>query len=144
MKDFYSWSDVGFVKYVPQPIQHIVMADKASKAGGRVAFYSGEDFETMKTQGVFREKLAERPSIDGIVFFTLKQFCYGENLNFDLLRETLDSGYEVHFARENMSIVEPASLEELYPMLYTTQFILERDEPRDAWRDVWDELAPTV
>lgn len=142
MKDFFSCPDTGFLKYVPQPIQHIVIADKASKLGGKITFYAPEDFETLKTQGVTRSKLSQRPAVDGIIFFTLKQFCYGEKLNFSLLRNILDSKYEVHFARENLSITSSTALDEMFPMLYATQFVLERDEPRESWRQVWDALSP--
>ena len=91
-----------------------------------------------------KEKISQRPPVAGIIFFTLKQFCYGERFNFSLLRDILDSGYEVHFARENMSILDQYDLEKIFPMLYATQVVLDRDESRESWRDVWDLLTPTV
>ena len=144
MKEFYSWPDVGFLKYLPNSIQHVVINDKASKLDGRITFYAAEDFETLATQGVIKEKIAQRPPVAGIIFFTLKQFCYGERFNFGLLRDILDSGYEVHFARENMSILERSDLDQIFPMLYATQIVLDRDDSRESWRDVWDLLTPSV
>jgi len=144
MKEFYSWPDVGFLKYLPNSIQHVVINDKASKLDGRITFYAAEDFETLATQGVIKEKIAQRPSVAGIIFFTLKQFCYGERFNFSLLRDIVNSGYEVHFARENMSILDQSDLDKIFPMLYATQVVLDRDESRESWRDVWDLLTPTV
>ena len=144
MKEYFSCPDTGFLKYVPQPIQHIVLADKAGKLDGKITFYAPEDFETLATQGVIKEKLALKPIVSGVIFFTLKQFCYGDGLNFDLMRNILDAGYEIHFARENMSIKDRVSLEEIFPLLYATQFVLDRDEPRESWRTVWNELTPTA
>lgn len=144
MKDYFSCPDTGFLKYVPQPIQHIVIADKAGKLDGKITFYSAEDFETLTTQGVIKSKLAGRPPVSGIIFFTLKQFCYGEKLNFALLTDILKSGYEIHFARENISILDLPNLDEIFPMLYATQIVQDRDEPRESWRDVWNVLSPTA
>jgi len=144
MKDYFSCPDTGFLKYVPQPIQHIVIADKAGKLNGKITFYAPEDFETLATQGVIKSKLAGRPPVSGIIFFTFKQFCYGEKLNFALLRDILKSGYEVHFARESISILDLPGLDAIFPMLYATQVVQDRDEPRESWRDVWNVLSPTA
>lgn len=140
MKTYYSCTDTGFVKYVPQPLQHLALADKAAKLGGQVVFYTTESFETLASQGVTKAKVAEQPEVDGIIFFTLKQFGYSGRFNFQVLNFIVQRGYEVHFARENMSISDRETLEAAFPMLYATQYVNTRDEPRESWRPVWDWL----
>lgn len=145
MKSYYSCPDTGFVKYAPQPMQHLAIADKAAKLGGRVVFYVPEAFETLASQGVIKAKVEEQPEVDGIVSFTLKQFGYGGRFNFQVLNLILQRGYEVHFARENLSIPDLETLEAAFPMLYATQIVTARDEPSPSqrvkeWRPVWDWL----
>lgn len=140
MKNYYAYLDAGFVKYVPQSLQHLSIGDKASKLGGGISFYTAEDFESLASQGAIREKLDERPMIDGIICFTMRQFFYGGSLNLKLLNQILGNGYEVHFSRENVSIPDKGSLERLFPMFYSSQKLLQRDEPRNSWRPIWDQL----
>lgn len=141
MKNFYSCLDTGFIKYVPQPLQHLAISDKAGKLGGKVVFYTAEDFETLESQGVIKAKVQEKSEkFDGIIFFTLKQFFYGGKLNFKFLKFILDSGYEVHFARENISISNIEALYRAFPILYAAQYVSERDDPRDFWKPVWNWL----
>jgi len=138
VKAYYACLDTGFVKYCPQPLQHLAIGDKAKKLDGDVSFYTMEDFETLATQGIAKGKIEEKPAVSGIIYFTVRQFFYGGSFDLKFMRFILDKGYEVHFAREDISIPTAESLDELFPMLYSAQHLLERDEPRDSWRPVWD------
>ncbi|MQF95822.1 MAG: hypothetical protein FI731_09110 [SAR202 cluster bacterium] len=139
MKSYYACLDCAFVKYAPQPLQHMAVANKASTQGGEVSFYTLEDFGTLANQGVAKSKLAEKPRVDGIIFFTLRQFFYG-GLHMDFLKSILEQGYEVHFAREDISINSKEELDTMFPMLYSSYQLMHRDEPRDQWKPVWDAL----
>ena len=141
MKSYYSCLDVAFVKYVPQRLQHLAIADKAGKLDGQVSFYTMEDFKTLSKQLSLRAKLEEQPPIEGIIYFTLRQFCYGSGLDLKMLRLILGKGYEVHFAREDISIPDLESLDQVFPMLYSAQVLWERDDNRDNWHPVWNTLG---
>ena len=139
MKSYYSCIDSGYVRYAPQPLQHLANTDKARRAGGRVIFYTAEDFESLASQGIIRAKIEQEDGqFDGVIFFTLKQFFYGGEFNFSFLKSILDQGYEVHFARENLSLPDGEALEAAFPLLYASQFVEQRDEPRQFWQPVWD------
>lgn len=111
MKGYYSCLDIGCSDLVTQPIQHLVNGTMAERLGGRVVFYTAEDPETLATQLIIRDKIAENEAIDGIIFFRLKQFAYGPSFNFRFLRELLEMGREVHFAREALSLTNLADLD---------------------------------
>lgn len=140
MKRFYSCLDAGFVSQLPQPVQHLANGDQAAKAGGKVIFYTAEDFESLKSQGVIRAKVEEKPEIEGIVFFRLYQFCYGGAPNFALMRRILSLGYELHFARENVSLPDLEALERFFPLLYSFAHLSARDGDRRFWQPIWAQL----
>ena len=145
MRYYYACLDCAFVKYAPQPLQHLAVANKASKNGGEISFYTLEDFDTLSYQGAAKSKLAERPAVDGLIFFTLRQFFYG-GLNVKCRASILDQGYEVHFAREDVSIRTKDELDAMFPMIYSSYQLMLRDEPRYYWKPVWDALGdiPTM
>ena len=138
MKAYYACLDAGFVKYCPQPLQHLAVGNKASKLDGSISFYTMEDFDCLAFQTTVKSKIEENPPVDGIIYFTMRQFFYGGSFDLKFMRFILDRGYEVHFAREDISIPTSESLDELFPMFYSTQQLLERDEHRGNWRPVWD------
>lgn len=140
MKNYYSWIDTAFVKYVPQPLQHLAANNQASKLGGKIIFYNAEDFETLSTHAVLKSKIEQKPEIDGIIFFTLRQFFNNGRLNFQFLKFIVDKGYEIHFSRENVQIPNRKALDELFPLLYATYYTSLRDEPRRFWKPIWDLL----
>ena len=140
MKNYYSWIDTAFVKYAPQPLQHLAANDQASRLGGKIVFYNAEDFETLSTHSVIKKKIEQKPKIDGVIFFTLKQFFNNGKLNFQFLKFIIERGYEVHFSRERVQIMSKEVLDELFPILYATQYVSERDEPRHFWKPVLDLL----
>ena len=126
MKSFYSCIDAGLV--VPQPIQHLAIRDKAQKAGGLVTFYGSEESKTLKTQTFIKAKLQRSTGLDGVIFFSLHQFRYGPSFNFKLLRTILGLNLEVHFAREGVSILNAAQLDELFPFLISVDYTTRRDQ----------------
>ncbi|GAB4169079.1 MAG: hypothetical protein OHK0024_04630 [Thalassobaculales bacterium] len=117
MKHFYSILDTGCSRLVTQPIQHLVNADMAQRAGGKVVFYTAEDVDTLKEHTILRSKLHEKPPVDGFVFFRILQFGYGGQLDFRLIASILAAGYEMHFARERFSIPSLAALDQAFPEL---------------------------
>ena len=124
---YYSLPDKALVKTVPQPAQHLLIADMAKSRHGDIVHYTMEDPYTLGTQEIFRSKLAEKPRIDGFVFFTLDQFAYSGELNVRLLEEVLRSGYELHFARERFSLSTPGDLDREFPLIYTRAYVGKRD-----------------
>jgi hypothetical protein len=140
MKVYYSCPDTGFVKQVPQPLQHLAIGSMAEKLGGKVVFYTMEDFETLASQGVIRHKVMQHPDIHGVIFFRLQQFCYGERPNLAFVRMILQAGYELHFARENLSLTTPEAADAFYPLIYSHHYLAGRDENRAFWQPVWDWL----
>lgn len=140
MKQYYSWIDTAFVKYAPQPLQHLAANDQAGRVGGKIVFYNAEDFVTLSTHAVIKAKIEQKPDIAGIIFFTLKQFFNNGRLNFLFLKFILERGYEVHFSRERIQIPSKEVLNKLFPLLYATHYVTQRDEPRHFWKPVWDVL----
>lgn len=141
MKNYYSWIDTAFVKYAPQPLQHLAAQNQASILGGKIVFYNAEDFVTLSTHTMIKAKIEQKPEVDGIIFFTVQQFFNKGRLNLPFLQFILDKGYEVHFSRENVHIPHREALNELFPLLYATHFVSQRDEPRQVWKPVWDLLS---
>lgn len=101
MKQFYSCIDSRLP--APQPEQHEVSKKKASKEGGQIVFYGAEEPRVGKYQPFILNKLQKTYGIDGVVFFTIDQFCYGKTFNLKLLCAILKSKISVHFAREDIS-----------------------------------------
>jgi hypothetical protein len=101
MKQFYSCIDA--LLPAPQPEQHEISKKKATKEGGQIIFYGAEEYRVVKQQPFILKKLQRTPGIDGVVFFSIDQFCYGESFNLKLLREILNLKLSVHFAREDIS-----------------------------------------
>ena len=102
MKQFYSCIDA--LLPAPQPEQHEVSRKKAIKEGGLIVFYGAEEYRVVKYQPFILEKLQRTAGIDGVVFFTIDQFCYGQTFNLKLLCDILKSKFTVHFAREDISL----------------------------------------
>ena len=101
MKQFYSCIDA--LLPAPQPEQHELSKKKANKEGGQIVFYGAEEYRVVKQQPFILKKLQRTPGIDGVVFFSIDQFCYGGTFNLKLLRDILKLKLSVHFAREDIS-----------------------------------------
>jgi hypothetical protein len=102
MKQFYSCIDA----YIPspQPEQHALIARKANKEGAAIVFYGAEEVRVAKEQPFILYKLKRTPGLDGAIFFSIYQFCYGEKFNLKLIFDILDLGLSIHFAREDLSL----------------------------------------
>ena len=100
-------------------MQHVLNADMAKKMGGEVIFYTAEDPGTLVSQKITRDKLNEKPDIDGFIFLHLKQFYYDDAPNFAFLQKIISASYEVHFTREQISIHNDKELTDQFSILYT-------------------------
>lgn len=112
MKQFYSCIDA--LLPAPQPEQHEVSKKKATKEGGQIVFYGAEEYRVVKYQPFILNKLQRTAGIDGVVFFTIDQFCYGQKFNLKLLCDILKSKFSVHFAREDISFNSVEEVEEKF------------------------------
>jgi hypothetical protein len=101
MKQLYSCVDV--LLPAPLPEQHELSKKKAAKEGGQIVFYGSEEYRVAKQQPFILGKLSRTPGLDGVVFFSIDQFCYGDKFSLKLLRDILKLNLSVHFAREDIS-----------------------------------------
>ncbi|MDA8675830.1 hypothetical protein N9M53_03975 [Alphaproteobacteria bacterium] len=101
-KNYYSCLDPKVV--APQAEQHDLISRTAANNDGKIVFYGAEDYFVSAIQPFIYDKLLRTPNLDGVIFFTLNQFCYGEKMNFELLIKILNLGLSVHFAREKISL----------------------------------------
>ena len=101
-KSFYSCIDSLFMGINAE--QHDVINTMANRENGKIIFYGAEDFFVAANQPFILTKLMRTKNIDGVIFFTLNQFCYGESFNLELLINILKLKISIHFARETLSI----------------------------------------
>ena len=87
----------------PQPEQGLVIKNKAEIENGIIKERVTEEVRTAKNQLSILDILKKKTGFDGIIFFSVQQFLYGEHFNLKLLNTILKLGFEVHFARENLS-----------------------------------------
>ena len=139
MKKFYSVLDSGVLGLVTQPMQHLVNSDMARRVGGKVIFYTQERLETLSTHSMVRARVAESPAMDGIVFFRLKQLCYGAEFDFAFLSELIERGYEAHFAREVFSVRSRAEFDAAIPTLMTFQYLNDPDRAAHMRQNLGDD-----
>lgn len=140
-KVFYSCFDP-FLK-TPQPIQLMVMREKGKKAGGGVSFYGTEEFRTAKVQSYIVPKLKRTPGLQGVIFFSLDQFCYGERANIKVMQEILDLGLETHFAREDLSLYTRQDLEKWLSFILVADYSKRRDKSA-FWKRLLNETEHTL
>ena len=112
MKQFYSCVDA--LLPAPQPEQHELSRKKAAKEGGQIVFYGAEEYRVVRHQPFILNKLMRTGGIDGVVFFSIDQFCYADKFNLRLLGDILKARFSVHFAREDISLNEVAELSEKF------------------------------
>lgn len=121
VKQFYSCTDVTMP--APQPEQHLAANKKASLENGQIISYGAEDIINFKNQMFILDKVQKIiKNIDGVVFFTVDQFCYSETINLKLLKNLIDHKLEVHFSRENISIYNPNDFEKIADSLLSYFF----------------------
>jgi hypothetical protein len=115
--------DVHQAEALTQSIQHLAISTFAESLGGKVTFYTGEDILTHDSQSLMRSTIAAKPEIEGVIFFRIRQFLNGDRLSFTFMREILTAGYELHFAREMLSMFEIEDLQHQFSLLYCFEVI---------------------
>ena len=104
-KNYITWLDLKIGSIVSQPMQRVLMENFAEKINGKIVFELGEDTELGHLQMNFKNILEKKNDIDGFIFYRLEMFLdHKKSINYDLIRETLKKGYEIHFIRQNISI----------------------------------------
>ena len=104
-KNYITWLDLKIGSIVSQPMQRVLMENFAEKIKGKIVFELGEDTELGHLQMNFKNILEKKNDIDGFIFYRLEMFLdHKKSINYDLIRETLKKGYEIHFIRQNISI----------------------------------------
>jgi hypothetical protein len=102
MKSFYSCIDTFFEGTNAE--QHNIINTMAKRENGKIIFYGAEDYFVADSQPFILPKLKRTKNIEGVIFFTLNQFCYGNYINLSLLVNILKLEISVHFAREDITI----------------------------------------
>tara|TARA_B110000008_G_C16564411_1_gene401611 strand:- start:26 stop:457 length:432 start_codon:yes stop_codon:yes gene_type:complete len=111
LKEYFSFPDISFLKYVPQRVQHITIKDFVKSLNGKITFYGTELPETLKSQLILKNQINKLNIESGIVFFSFYQFTYNNYINFNLIKKILDNNLEIHFARERISITSKEGLQ---------------------------------
>lgn len=132
-KAFYANLDSVSVRQTPQPLQHQAIAQYAAQQGGKVIYYIMEEWYTLASQEVLRQKVAEKPAVAGFVFFRLAQFYYDGKPKISLMSEMLERGLELHFARERISIRSKAELEAQVPLILACSHVERRDRSPETF-----------
>jgi|TARA_B110000495_G_C22685931_1_gene404573 hypothetical protein len=109
-----------------QPEQHIICGNIANLNNGKIIFYGTEDVLVTKHQPFIYDKLMRTPEIDGVIFFTINQFCYENTLNIDLMNKIIDLRISIHFARENISYFNKKELKKDLPEIYSYYYSFNR------------------
>ena len=93
---------------------------------GKIIFYGVEDVLVAKQQPFIYEKLKRTPNLDGVIFYTINQFCYEKTLNIHLIKKIIDLNMSIHFARENISYFNQNELKKDLPEIYSYYYSLNR------------------
>lgn len=112
MKSYYSCLDT--LLTTPQAEQHFWIKEMAKIKNGKVVFYGAEEYFMMNSQPFILKKLQRTPNLNGVIFFTLDQFCYGNEFNASLMMKIIKNNFSIHFARENVSIINNFEFEKQY------------------------------
>lgn len=107
-----------------------------------IVFYGAEEFRVTKNQPFILGKLLRTPGIDGVVFFSIDQFCYGEKFNLKLLTSIQKAGYTVHFAREDISLESEGEVADAFLTLSAYFHSLKRKREATV-EDILAVLEPT-
>jgi hypothetical protein len=125
-KAFYSCLDAGFIREAPQPLQHLAIGKMAEQAGGQIVYYTTEDGYTRATHEVILARLKTSSQVDGVVFFRLAQFACGGRVQAGIMRDLVEQNYELHFARERISIRTLAQAEDACRKLHVLDWTERR------------------
>lgn len=141
-KIFYSCLDLTVGRIASQAVQHLVIGQFAQLKGGTVTFYTGENVHTRYTHEVILGKVAERPKVDGFIFYRLNQLLSPSGPAVKVMRAILDSGYEFHCAMDKVSLLKPRDLDDFFPMLIATANADRRDPSRDYFEALVRAASP--
>jgi hypothetical protein len=109
-----------------QPEQHIICENIANLNNAKIIFYGAEDVLVTRDQPFIYDKLKRTPKIDGVIFFTIDQFCYENTLNIHLIKKIIDLNMSIHFARENISYFDQNELKKDLPEIYSYYYSFNR------------------
>ena len=125
-KLFYSCVDC----LIPSPLseQHMVIKKKAEAENGIISAYASEEVRFASNQPWIFIKLKETKGLDGVIFFSVDQFLYGDHFNLKLFKNIIDYGYEIHFARENFSFYKNIDKNEILNFLISHDLIFRREQ----------------
>jgi hypothetical protein len=103
----------------------------AERVGGSIIFYYMENHLTVAEQAVLESKLEMLAQADGIIFFSLHQFRYGDRLHLGLMLKLLAVGLEIHFAVENISLYGTKDLHDIADFLLLVDHSLRSNAAAD-------------
>lgn len=109
--------DYCIIQIVPQMAQIDILKEHVSKFNKTIDFYSIESQLTIENCSVLRDKIKEKPKIDGFVFYSLLQLSYGKKVNLDLIEEILSNNYKVYFYREKLKLLNKSDFKKKYEKL---------------------------
>ncbi|MDB0032235.1 hypothetical protein N9E32_02970, partial [Alphaproteobacteria bacterium] len=96
--------DYCILPIISQMAQTKLLSDFINEEKIKISFYTLETPITLTSQSVLKNKLDEKPEIQGFVFYSLIQFSYGKKTNIELIKDILDKGYEIYIYRENIKL----------------------------------------
>tara|TARA_Y100000992_G_scaffold254774_1_gene187796 strand:+ start:2482 stop:2895 length:414 start_codon:yes stop_codon:yes gene_type:complete len=109
--------DYCIIQIVPQMAQIDILKEHVSKFNKTIDFYSIESQLTLENCSVLKDKIKEKPKIDGFVFYSLLQLSYGNNINLELIEEILENNYKIYFYREKLRILNKNDFKKKYEKL---------------------------
>ena len=103
-KKFLALLDVSLIEIISQKSQYELMQYQLNKKNLLLANYINEDPNDIASCKEILRKINEKLDIQGIVFFSLLQLCYGSKIKLNIIEECLKKKYEIFFVRENIHI----------------------------------------
>ena len=129
-KLFYSCLDSSLS--APQPEQHLLCNHKAKNEKWKIVFYGTEEFRVLKHQPFILNKLKRTPNIEGVIFFTINQFFYGNKPNLALMKNILENNFMISFARENLNINSVKDFKIKLPLILSYYNSMKRNKKNFA------------
>ena len=102
MKNFICQIDVSIIDLLPQKAQLDIIKQSLGPKSN-IILHSIENLETRSFFLSMKDILKNTNKVDGIVFFSLMQFCFNEKETIDIkFLEELAKKYELFFFREDL------------------------------------------
>ena len=103
-KIFVAQLDISIIEFLPQKIQLDIIKSSLD-FNSIISIHSIENLETRDQFFSLKNILKNSKNLNGIIFFSLMQFCYNKKAEIDLKNiEFFLKKYELIFFRENMSL----------------------------------------